>query len=203
MLHIPAMLWAPRHKWGQRGPRGWGETCSLRLAACHLQTNCRPSQLPVPHLAHCSGETLCGGLLSCPRCVECCPLPQLLPAVSMSCAYSFSPSCRPQKTQCTLSSKQSGMKVGYLHGGGMLMQYGARPVIASVPDGAPAILLRIAADPLCWHGKTRARNAAEYLRATERCVAEMDTFTFPYLNFHRQAAFQAPRCHKILCLMLA
>lgn len=41
-------------------------------------------------------------------------------------------------------------------------------------------------DPLCWHGKTRARNAAEYLRATERCVAEMDTFTFPYLNFHSE-----------------
>ena len=66
---------------------------------------------------------------------------------------------------------------------------GARPVTASVPDGAPASLLRTAADPLCWHGKTRARNAAEYLRATERCVAEMDTFTFPYLNFHRHAAF--------------
>ena len=70
----------------------------------------------------------------------------------------------------------------------MLMQYGASPVIASVPHCAPAILLCTAADPLCWHGKTRARNAAEYLRATERCVAEMDTFTFPYLNFHRQAA---------------
>ena len=95
------------------------------------------------------------------------------------------------------------MKVGWLHGGARQMQYGARPVNASVPDDAPAILLRTAADPLCWHGKTRARNAAEYLRATERCVAEMDTFTFPYLNFHRQAALQIPCCHMTLCLMLA
>ena len=85
----------------------------------------------------------------------------------------------------------------------MLVQCGARPVTASLPDCAPAILLRIAADPLCWHGKTRARNATEYLRATERCVAEMDTFMFPYLNFHRQAAHETSCCHMILCLMLA
>ena len=85
----------------------------------------------------------------------------------------------------------------------MLMQYGASPVTASMPHCAPAILFCTAADPLCWHGKTRARNAAEYLRATERCVAEMDTFTFPYLNFHRQAALGTPCCHVIMCLMLA
>ena len=86
---------------------------------------------------------------------------------------------------------------------GMLMQYGARHVTASVPDCNPANLQRIAADPLCWHGKTRARNAAEYLRATERCVAEMDTFKFPYLNFHRQAAHLILCCHMTLCLLVA
>ncbi|KAK9820098.1 hypothetical protein WJX72_006113 [[Myrmecia] bisecta] len=41
-------------------------------------------------------------------------------------------------------------------------------------------------DPLCWHGKTRARVAAEYLRITEDVCANMKSFTFPYLAFHSE-----------------
>ena len=178
--------------------KGRGAMLCLKLAACYLQTNCRLSQLPIPHLAHCSGGSVRADLLSCPSCVEHSLLPQIWPAMRVHGAEQLLLFCRPPKTQCILSSKQSGMKVGQLHGVAMLMQYGASPVTASVPDCAPAILLRTAADPLCWHGKTRARNAAEYLRATERCVAEMDTFTFPYLNFHRQAAHETPCCHMTL-----
>ena len=40
------------------------------------------------------------------------------------------------------------------------------------------------ADPLCWHGATRARVANEYLLATERGLKEMSDYTFPFTVFH-------------------
>ena len=43
------------------------------------------------------------------------------------------------------------------------------------------------ADPLCWHGATRARVAYEYLLATERVTRDMPTFTFPFIVFHGAA----------------
>ena len=39
------------------------------------------------------------------------------------------------------------------------------------------------ADPLVFHGKTRARNAAEYLRVTEWIVANMSHFSFPAITY--------------------
>lgn len=39
------------------------------------------------------------------------------------------------------------------------------------------------ADPLVFHGKTRARNASEYLRVTEWIVANMSRFSFPVISF--------------------
>ena len=41
-----------------------------------------------------------------------------------------------------------------------------------------------AADPLCWHGATRARVANEYLLATERCLKSMPRYHFPFIVFH-------------------
>ncbi len=41
-----------------------------------------------------------------------------------------------------------------------------------------------AADPLCWHGATRARVANEYLLATEAGLKEMPSYTFPFIVFH-------------------
>ncbi|KAK9908837.1 hypothetical protein WJX75_003567 [Coccomyxa subellipsoidea] len=40
------------------------------------------------------------------------------------------------------------------------------------------------ADPLCWHGATRARVANEYLLATEAGLKEMPSYTFPFIVFH-------------------
>ena len=41
-----------------------------------------------------------------------------------------------------------------------------------------------AADPLCWHGATRARVAHEYLLATEAGLKAMYNYTFPFIVFH-------------------
>lgn len=40
------------------------------------------------------------------------------------------------------------------------------------------------ADPLVYHGNTRARNAAEFLRVTEDIVRSMDTMDFPFIALH-------------------
>ncbi|BDA41799.1 Monoglyceride lipase [Coccomyxa sp. Obi] len=40
------------------------------------------------------------------------------------------------------------------------------------------------ADPLCWHGATRARVANEYLLATEAGLKAMPSYTFPFIVFH-------------------
>ena len=40
-----------------------------------------------------------------------------------------------------------------------------------------------AADPLVFHGKTRARNASEYMKVTEWIVANMSKFNFPVISF--------------------
>ena len=40
------------------------------------------------------------------------------------------------------------------------------------------------ADPLCWHGATRARVANEYLLATERGLKEMPEYAFAFTVFH-------------------
>eukprot|EP00884_Botryococcus_braunii_P002740 jgi/Botrbrau1/12467/Bobra.0169s0014.1 len=40
------------------------------------------------------------------------------------------------------------------------------------------------ADPLAWHGPTRARNATEYLQACKVVCAEMSSYTFPFICFH-------------------
>ena len=49
----------------------------------------------------------------------------------------------------------------------------------------PAMSLSmLAADPLCWHGATRARVANEYLLATEAGLKEMPSYTFPFIVFH-------------------
>lgn len=40
------------------------------------------------------------------------------------------------------------------------------------------------ADPLCWHGATRARNATEYLLATGACLAAMPEYAFAFIVFH-------------------
>ena len=40
------------------------------------------------------------------------------------------------------------------------------------------------ADPLCWHGATRARVAQEYLLATEAGLKAMYKYTFPFIVFH-------------------
>ena len=42
----------------------------------------------------------------------------------------------------------------------------------------------ITADPLCWHGATRARVAHEYLLATEAGLKAMYNYTFPFIVFH-------------------
>eukprot|EP00210_Caulerpa_lentillifera_P001551 g1489.t1 len=39
-------------------------------------------------------------------------------------------------------------------------------------------------DPHCFHGLTRARLGAEFLRATERTLQEMPKMKFPFLIFH-------------------
>ncbi|DBA67640.1 hypothetical protein WJX79_003355 [Trebouxia sp. C0005] len=38
-------------------------------------------------------------------------------------------------------------------------------------------------DPLVFHGKTRARNASEYMKVTEWIVANMSKFNFPVISF--------------------
>ncbi len=40
------------------------------------------------------------------------------------------------------------------------------------------------ADPLVYHGNTRARNAAEFLRVTEDIVQSMDAMDFPFIALH-------------------
>lgn len=40
------------------------------------------------------------------------------------------------------------------------------------------------ADPLCWHGATRARVAHEYLLATEAGLKAMYNYTFPFTVYH-------------------
>ena len=42
----------------------------------------------------------------------------------------------------------------------------------------------LVADPLCWHGATRARVAQEYLLATEAGLKAMYKYTFPFIVFH-------------------
>jgi acylglycerol lipase len=42
------------------------------------------------------------------------------------------------------------------------------------------------ADPLAAHGKTRVRNANEYLRATEAAMARLEEVDFPFLAFHSE-----------------
>lgn len=42
------------------------------------------------------------------------------------------------------------------------------------------------ADPLTSSGKTRVRNANEYLRATEEAMATLDSVDFPFLVFHSE-----------------
>lgn len=43
---------------------------------------------------------------------------------------------------------------------------------------------RTRADPQMWHGWTRARNAHEYLLATEALCARMHELAFPFLCLH-------------------
>lgn len=43
------------------------------------------------------------------------------------------------------------------------------------------------ADPQMWHGWTRARNASEYLLATEALCKAMPSVTFPFVCFHGEA----------------
>ena len=40
------------------------------------------------------------------------------------------------------------------------------------------------ADPLCWHGATRARVAHEYLLAAEAGLKAMYNYTFAFTVFH-------------------
>ena len=48
----------------------------------------------------------------------------------------------------------------------------------------PAVLTQcFLADPLVFHGKTRARNASEYMKVTEWIVANMSKFNFPVISF--------------------
>jgi acylglycerol lipase len=42
------------------------------------------------------------------------------------------------------------------------------------------------ADPLCSHGKTRVRNASEYLRITETVMASLDQFELPFFVAHSE-----------------
>lgn len=42
----------------------------------------------------------------------------------------------------------------------------------------------LSADALAYHGKTRVRNAAEFIRVTEKVTAEMPQMTFPFIVFH-------------------
>lgn len=42
----------------------------------------------------------------------------------------------------------------------------------------------LCADPLTYHGNTRARNASEFLRVTEDLVASMPAMDFPFVVFH-------------------
>lgn len=48
----------------------------------------------------------------------------------------------------------------------------------------PEIQAEWDADPLTYHGNTRARNAVEFLRVTEEVVASMPTMDFPFIVFH-------------------
>ncbi len=53
-------------------------------------------------------------------------------------------------------------------------------LIMCLPECADS---NFAADPLVFHGKTRARNASEYMKVTEWIVANMSKFKFPVISF--------------------
>lgn len=42
----------------------------------------------------------------------------------------------------------------------------------------------MSADPLTYHGNTRARNAAEFLRVTENITSSMASMDFRFVVFH-------------------
>ena len=42
----------------------------------------------------------------------------------------------------------------------------------------------MSADPLTYHGNTRARNAAEFLRVTEDITSSMGSMDFSFVVFH-------------------
>ena len=55
------------------------------------------------------------------------------------------------------------------------------PLAIVLPAGYAEVVLT--ADPLVFHGKTRARNASEYMKVTEWIVANMSSFNFPVISF--------------------
>lgn len=50
----------------------------------------------------------------------------------------------------------------------------------------PAIQAMWDADPLVYHGKTRVRNANEYLRITEQVMSTLENVSFPFIVFHSE-----------------
>ena len=46
------------------------------------------------------------------------------------------------------------------------------------------ICISAVADPLTYHGSTRARNAAEFLRVTEDITSSMASMDFSFVVFH-------------------
>ena len=52
------------------------------------------------------------------------------------------------------------------------------------PTRLALLFFRWDEDPLCAHFPTRARNAVEYLRATQALGKRLASVTFPFLAFH-------------------
>ena len=62
--------------------------------------------------------------------------------------------------------------------------WGAGPLNFTQPDLVLTSLPFLPADPQTWKEWTRARNADEYLHATEQLCASMTTLSFPFVCFH-------------------